>query len=657
MPGPAVHYLIGQLLGRFPKPFDPKRGNNSLSYYLDQQTRNVLMEYPNYLSVGTLGPDFLFFNTKDWPKIGGFIPVKMMIKAAKTLSSLEDEIEKAFPILVTIHEKKKELEETLGEAAEEVIENSPTLTAIHRLFEDLDAITTLINAIISNGLKDFATSNLDLYGLMTHPIKDCDPKPEWWWFDILHYRRSGKFAKYLIENSRSNPRHLAYSIGYMSHLTADTVGHPYVNTIVRGPYRNHSQRHKVVENFQDVSAYARFKSGLGLGEEEFVSSDLHERFIFHDGRRSVFTGEVLKETESIIDDLTPGIADIGMPEDLAELFSRATKDVFTDRGSHIFGGGMEPEEVDAAYRLWYSWFKSTTSEIKLPKSLPDLPPLSEDIREAWENFKRRVNDALNELNDAIDDLFSGSTGRRFSWDNVVNFFKKVHRIIKAALAVAASMATVLEEIIVGVISRVAHFLLDQIYQALYVAYDYFRLSVSLNGFAFPFESHLEDYKVKHMLDPRFPDANRNRVQTNWDYPVQKVDVSSGIFRTASQEAHLVYPPLEPEFNQVTAGPDSYTANTHDYFINKPLLFNQTVFDTLGDTSQLATNQVRFRQETLGNALELTSKYWDNLNSGKEIPDLNLDADRGFGYPSWEIDECTKTMGNSAAEPMDESFKN
>ena len=84
MPGSAVHYLIGQLLTNSSKIYQPVAGYKP-SYYLDDVTRSILKEHPEYLSVGTLGPDFLFFNTKDWPG-GDFLPVRLMIKAAKALA-------------------------------------------------------------------------------------------------------------------------------------------------------------------------------------------------------------------------------------------------------------------------------------------------------------------------------------------------------------------------------------------------------------------------------------------------------------------------------------------------------------------------------------------------------------------------------------------
>ena len=75
---------------------------------------------------------------------------------------------------------------------------------------------------------------------------------EWWWFDAMHYRKTGKLAKRLLDATPpDSPLHL-YAIGYLTHVAADTVGHPYVNAISGGPYRSHAQRHKASENYQDV---------------------------------------------------------------------------------------------------------------------------------------------------------------------------------------------------------------------------------------------------------------------------------------------------------------------------------------------------------------------------------------------------------------------
>ena len=84
-------------------------------------------------------------------------------------------------------------------------------------------------------------------------LQNNEPETKWYWFDMLHYRKTGEFAKNLVAIAQSGTdRQRAYAYGYLSHITTDLVGHAYVNQIVGGPYRLHSQRHTVVENFMDT---------------------------------------------------------------------------------------------------------------------------------------------------------------------------------------------------------------------------------------------------------------------------------------------------------------------------------------------------------------------------------------------------------------------
>ena len=72
--------------------------------------------------------------------------------------------------------------------------------------------------------------------------------------------KSGKFARKLIENARAtgDPNLLAYAYRYLTHYVTDTVGHPYVNRVVQGPWRVYWQRHHLVENFIDAYAWDRW---------------------------------------------------------------------------------------------------------------------------------------------------------------------------------------------------------------------------------------------------------------------------------------------------------------------------------------------------------------------------------------------------------------
>ncbi|MCC8358379.1 zinc dependent phospholipase C family protein [Salinimicrobium sediminilitoris] len=642
MPGPAVHYIVGKKLReQYPFIIDYGEGPRREKFLFSQNIRNQMDENRTHLNFGTLGPDFLFFNIKDWPQ-GNLLPVRKMIRFAEIQKSLEAKVEESFPILIRI----KELKDQLGERLLEEVRNSPLLSAIKQLLEDVKAILELMTGIVNQGIEDLVTSNIDIYGFLKSPLQNCEAKENWWWFDILHYNKSGQFSQYLLENSRDNPALHSYAIGYLSHFAADAVGHPYVNNIVRGPYRTHSQRHSVVEKFQDVSAFLKFDN------LDFNTSELHDKYKFTEAVYDIFSGERINEVDSIIDSLTPGITDVGLPEDLANLFSEATKEVYKQNGEHLFGGGMEPAEVDAAYRLWYSWFKSSTSEAILPDSLPDLPPLSEDLRGVWEDFKNRFNNALSEFDDAVEDLFS-SNGSTFSWDSLVNLFKKLERVIKAAAAAAAAAIEAIEDSIATISTHSTHWILNQIYQALYSIYDYFRLSVSLNGLAFPSPRYLNDLRVQHMLNPQTRDIRGNILNNNWGFPLKKMDVGEGIWRVAPQESHLVYPsPLNIEQEATTPSPVSYSQEPHTYYIDQDLGISLPFIRNIAPITDFNNHNSITKGELMGNAVELTGALYDLYNKGETIPNINLDADRGIGYPCWEASGC---VNDNIKEPVNLKF--
>lgn len=74
---------------------------------------------------------------------------------------------------------------------------------------------------------------------------------EWWWMDLLHYRRTGLFAERLLANASTDAQR-SYALGYLTHVGGDICGHPYINARVRGPYRNHAYRHIVLETLADT---------------------------------------------------------------------------------------------------------------------------------------------------------------------------------------------------------------------------------------------------------------------------------------------------------------------------------------------------------------------------------------------------------------------
>ena len=256
MPGPALHHMICDRL-RFDLMSSTGLGNTlPASRYnaIDAQLANP-GSLP-YLFLGCQGPDFLFFNTKDMPGpihdlVTAYFDVYDWIKNfLRDLKALVPQ-----PVLDALS--------ALNEAANEVVTSSSTLTELQQLFGNMKAVVTALTSTLLEAVKKFI-SDFSLFDIISHPYRDGVPKNEpWWWFDAMHYRHTGKFARRLLEKTKPGTQLHLYAIGYLTHVTADTVGHPYVNAISGGPYRSHAQRHKASENYQDVLNFlVRARHGL-----------------------------------------------------------------------------------------------------------------------------------------------------------------------------------------------------------------------------------------------------------------------------------------------------------------------------------------------------------------------------------------------------------
>ena len=125
------------------------------------------------------------------------------------------------------------------EAANAVVTSSSTLTELQETFEDMQQVVDGLPATLLEAVKTWV-SEFNLFDIVAHPYRDGvpeGPKPagfalrdararannEWWWFDAMHYRKTGKFAKQLLDKTTpGSPLHL-YAIGYLTHVAADTV--------------------------------------------------------------------------------------------------------------------------------------------------------------------------------------------------------------------------------------------------------------------------------------------------------------------------------------------------------------------------------------------------------------------------------------------------
>lgn len=611
MPGPALHHMIAQKLIQ---KINRSRGLGPQADYANLQ--NLLADKKNlpYLFIGCQGPDFLFFNTKDWPAgIGD--AVEMYYEVYDAIEEFKEELLKLVPQPVL------DALEAVGDAADAVVENSATLSELQELFSDMSAIVDALSANLTEWIKKFV-SDFKLYEVLEHPYRDGQAKNAWWWFDALHYRKTARYAQALLKDAPTDsPLHL-YATGYLTHVTADTVGHPYVNINDGGPYRNQSQRHKTGENYQDVYNLLNYTG------EDWNRSKIHALYNFN------FDGAISAEGA---EDEVPD-PNSKMPPELASFIAKTIKKVYKSGAvdDNEYGNNITATDVNNAYRLYYKWLRSATDTGTLP--LPVPYSLSEELVEVWETAMDNLDDIGDWLEDAID-----SAGN-FS---ILGIFLALAALIAAAVAAAAALIDAVLGAITTLTVSTIRAAACLIYEQLYNSFQNFRLAVSLNGLAYPMLPHLNEIRFAQFKNTAYPDTN-GTIAFDLKNMLPKMNVIlpalRGVADIYNREKHLTYPPAatptEPE--TVMGAPDSYFDKTSLWYAFGDITLNAEFIDKLadlsGDESEIRAIIKQYVEDkvspTLGNAMLLTEEIYSRWKSGAKIPDFNLDADRGYAYPCW-----------------------
>lgn len=632
MPGPAIHHLIADELRK------KINAGNGLGPNADYSKLQSLLSDPKnlpYLFVGCQGPDFLFFNTKDWPAgpLGNAVEVYYKVYDAI------DDFKKS--LLELVPQPIIDLLDAAGYAADQVVSNSSTLSELESLFKDMQQVVDALSANLMEMVKDFIT-DFNLYDILGHPYRDGQPKGEWWWFDALHYRKTGRYVAQLLKDApEDSPLHL-YALGYLTHVTGDTVGHPYVNINCGGPYRSQSQRHKTSENYHDV--FNMFTQN----NVDWNRSQLHKLYNFNfDGAMSPPA-----DPDEIPDPNTH------LPSELAEFIAKTVNKVYAQGGTddNEYGRTMSADDVNNAYRIWYRWMRNATETGTLPVPVPYS--LTAELEEVWETAMNNLDNIGDFIEDAVDQAGSFS-------------FLAIFIVLAALILAAVAAAAALIDAILGALTTLTtagiRYAASLVYDQLYNAFQNFRLGVALNGLAYPMQEHLNEPRFRQFQNTNFADplgkvasdfaAELPKIRIRLDGVGFSEEVMNLLF---NKERHLIYPPsndvpgtafkkTEGEPLHASGGPASYFSNAARHYVFDNIPLSRPFIDALANLSGDESNLEKLMKEHkgrpfLGNALTLTDECYDRLKTGRKIPDFNLDADRGYAYTCWT------QAGNSREEP-------
>lgn len=588
MPGPIVHMVVQQRL----HTYLDRLGGVAGKAYADLLHSDLCSPYTAF---GSIGPDFLFFTLTEYGTI--------LDELVNFLFKVYD----AFDPLIDFYQEHIEpIEDAIGDAINDLDE-----ALLNGIFGDLrDTLGRLISAIFT-AIAKVSTDNVDLFYPFYPKIQQGAPESEWYWFDFLHYRRTGRFASTMwrMAEEANDASLKRYVLGYASHIATDVVGHPFVNNMVGGPYRTHWHRHKLVENW--IDAYARNYYSDSQAVLECLNLKGGERYLEHAISGSYYYKLLSFEDEKL-------------PDNLKRLFVNALVEVYSDVEHPPF---LSQEDVDSAYRLWRLWFRRATRIGYAEPPTPVAPPTGA--------ARRLVEEYIN----GLPKHETGAGGGGGFWET-----------IRALFAFAKFLADVLFYTIDYIINHIDEILLLPLEEMLatikwslylirkgiWEVYDSLRFALVLGAYLFPEPRDLaRDPWGKAFLFVNQAHQTGGDIADFFKYPRRQE--RHGLL---TPEHHYTYPsePQElphaepaPRLFDGEIGPESFIDGEFDY---DP--FIESLYYALepygGSDSTHEIDEQTWNTAQFGSALAFSARLISH--SLGHLPNFNLDGDRGYGWKTW-----------------------
>lgn len=235
-----------------------------------QQIGELCHTWRNYLALGALGPD-LFYMLPDFANTKGCV-IRQVVQWALDVWEVVD--------AEFVSRWEKWIEPITTNASQLASQLTGGLSA------QLGQILNEFAAAIMTAFKGLLATMGDWFGVLTSGPPQGYGEEAFYWSDIFHYRRTYQFPFVLFEQARNAlaaaadddarkdaEARVAFAVGWMSHCATDVTGHPFTNAKCGGPYRDHWQRHHLVENHFDSQNYGSTHPGPLYGE--FGTSALH----------------------------------------------------------------------------------------------------------------------------------------------------------------------------------------------------------------------------------------------------------------------------------------------------------------------------------------------------------------------------------------------
>ena len=478
MPGWYIHMDIAR------RVFNDMDKNESAAHVFadagpkPQKLIQIAKDHPAYVALGSIGPDIfaLLPDFQGWQ--GNFIRW-----VADTGEKIYDEVD---PFIGSYEDILKKTMES----------NASIINALTGgIADEASKVSSLLLGGILQALKVLVTSQANLFSLLGNGVASGYNELTFFWSDMMHYRKTSGFAAALWKNAVRDEEK-AFALGWMTHVATDIVGHSFVNEKCGGPYRIHSQRHHLIENYMDAWSY-QCSSGVKKSSDAYYSicgSALHLWIAFEEVEGEPFPPSAFQTDGSIFDanaarspaykppcgpsyvSRIPEEWDIdsSLPPGIADLLHRTMCEVFPANTTHpliLEGGYPTVDNLEQTYFYLFKYLKLiTTDYYKLTP--PEEPPVF-----PWPELPTMPGNSSD-----------GSHDGDFSfWDLVLSIVAWIVFILDCILYFPALLAA-------AILGPLTWPFREAIYQfielPLYNAWLSLRWLLSVTGFVFPLPDHI-----------------------------------------------------------------------------------------------------------------------------------------------------------------------
>lgn len=593
MPGPIVHLLNIQSLPPYLRELGGDRGN---------KLADILAAEPcsPYAGFGAQGPDFLVFSLKEYGT--------PLDEFANFLFGVYDALE---PFIDFYEEVIEPVEDAIDDAVTAVDE-----ALFNGIIGDIGDTANLMASALQAWIAKLATSSVDLFYPFYPKVQQGAPEDDWYWFDTWHYRRTGIFASTLWKLAQGDDDLMRYAIGYGSHIGGDVAGHPFVNAIVGGPYRSHWHRHHLIENWIDAYSRARYKDSkrtkkcLNIGPDDtYVPNAISGSYYY---RLTEFPGGKL-------------------PGKLADMLVKAVDLTY---GATVAPTPLNATDFDTTYRLWQKWFERVTSIGSARKPTP-VPPPGSAAAALFGSYASGFPSPPGSSG-------GSSGGGGFS---ILGLFAAIAAFVKWLID---ALAYTVEWIITHALDIFAlpltealalvKWLLYQIRKFVWQIYDECRFSLVLGAYLHPEPGDFARSPWGTAFINTASAGSTGGPSPYFGSPYPRKQEVHGLL--GPTEHHLVYPGTLEEKPSSEAAPKPFYGANPDVVVGGWHAYDPTVEnlysakEPYGPTNDFThhVDQNTWGTHQFGSIPAFTARLLSQRID--DLPNFNLDADRGYGWKTW-----------------------